>query len=496
MNLHDYFREGVVAPLGYSPNSSSIKPVHITNGLCRAALGEYYDPKLLNHALIRWAKKGTEERHPTSDLIEDAGDHLGNFAEPGRIGQLNDLRELLKGVLGADKAVFDRNEYCSYTLTHKTHVTRDSNDRDTGDFLYGILAADVGTGESPMLALIRELLNDASDELSVVSLPLIQGVEPREYDPAADAAPDSLTLRRPAQGGGFKSHILRDIRKSFDTLATFERVNGSKLHSLRRLACFSTFSLYLHLTHRGLEYEDGRSYATQRPLMLTDFTSSGWSAVAAASHASYNLASKRIETLIQHGVREVLIREHRERWTGKQIEEFIGEIGLKGTQKKQDHVRAHFLEVFRSYSVGSTNLEALVNAIVDIMLEELSGTPTDFARALGVCGGLLAPRGQRAVKKRYAPSPELLEVLLATCVEPGQELELSELSAIWRERFGIVTDALPGDSADLAKFSIMDATREDLVANANALRDTLIDIGYARRYADGVTIIRLDRSTK
>jgi hypothetical protein len=491
MRLQDYFKDGVVTPLGYSPTSGSIKPVHIANGLCRAALGAHYDPRVLNRALNRWANRGAEERHPTEALIDEAAERLGDLAAPANRPRLNELRELLRGVLGADGAVFDRNENCSYTLTHATHVTRDHNDRGAGDFLFRLLAADLGAGESPVLPLLRELLADATDEISVLSLPLTDGEEAAPYEVDLAAAPPALALRGGAGQRDFRAAILRELRAGFDALAAFERAQGSKLHSLRRLIAFATLALYLHLTHRSLDYEDGRTYRSRRPPMLLDFLQAGWSPVAVASHATYSLAAKSVERMIGYGVRAALEAAHGERWTTRQVEQFVADVELRGGERAQERKRKHFLEVFRSYAGGSGIAEAFALAAVDAMLDDLSGTPFDFARALGVRGGLLAPRGQRAVKKRYAPSPEILEVLLAATMRQGEELELAELAERWWDRFGILTGARGGDAGDLARWSILDATKEDLVTNAAALRETLIAVGFARRYADGVTIIRL-----
>ncbi len=492
MKLHDYFKAGVVAPLGYSPTSGSIKPVHVANGLCRAALGEYYDPRLLNRALNRWANRGAEERHPTEDLVNDAADRLGDLALPTHRHRLNELRELLRGVLGADGAVFDKNENCSYTLTHRAHVTRDHNDRGTGTFLYHLLAADLGQDKSPALALIRELLTDASDELSVLSLPLIADEEPITFSVDEDALPEALKTKASADAARtFRSPIARELRIGFDALAAYERARGSKLHSLRRLVSFCGLSLFLHIVNRSLDYEDGRSFLARRPPLILDFVQGGWSPVGIASHATYNLACKSIERMVGYGVRTALASEFGERWTTRQAEDFISEVELRGNAKVQERKRKHFLEVFRSYANGAGVAEAFALASVDALLEDMNGTPFDFARALGVRSGLLAPRGQRAVKKRYAPSPELLEVLLASTTQPGEELELEELAERWWVRYGVLTGARQADARELARWSILDAGKEDLVANADALRATLIDIGYARRYADGVTIIRL-----
>jgi hypothetical protein len=492
MKLQDYFKHGVVEPLGYSPTSSSIKPVHVANGLCRASLGEYYDPRILNHALNRWANRGAEERHPTEELVAEATDRLGDFALTRNRHRLNELRELLRGVLGADGAVFDKNENCSYTLTHRAHVTRDHNDRGTGVFLYHLLAADLGHGKSPALALIGELLSDGSDEISVLSLPLIADEEPTTFSVDDDSLPEALKTKAGADGGRtFRSPIARELRAGFDALAAYERARGSKLHSLRRLVSFCGLSLFLHIVNRSLDYEDGRSFRARRPPLLLDFVQTGWSPVAVASQGTYNLACKSIERMVGHGIRKALTDEHGERWTTRQVEAFIGEVELRGSRRVQDRKRKHFLEVFRSYAGATAVADAFALAAVDQLLEDMSGTPFDFARALGVRGGLLAPRGQRAVRKRYAPSPELLEVLLASTVLAGEELEVAELAERWWERYGIITGARQADAAELTRWSILDAAKEDLVSNADALRATLVDIGYARPYADGVTIIRL-----
>lgn len=491
MELTEYFKQGVVAPLGYAPNSSSIKPVHIANGLSRAALGEYFDPTVLNRALNRWVR--AQERHSTEDLVEDAADRLGDLAAQKNRRQLNELRQLLRGVLDADGAVYDKNENCSYTLTHRSHVTRDHNDRGAGDFLFQLLSTDVGDGGSPVLPLIRELLNDDSDEISVMVAPLTAGEEPRTYG-REDDVPDSLKTRTASdERRTFRSAIVREIRRGFDTLASFERSRGSKLHSLRRIVSFSTFALFIHVINRSLDYEDGRSSQSRRPPLLLDFVQGGWSPIAVASHATYNLACKSVERMIAYGLRAAFDAEHGDRWTTRQVQAFIEEVELRGPERAQQRKRRHFAEVFQSYAAGGHSVSDAFNlAVVDVMLEELSGTPIDYVRALGVRGGLLAPRGQRAVKKRYAPSPELIEVLLAATLAADEQVQLEELAERWWERFGILTGARPADAKELARFSVLDATKEDLAANADALRAALIDIGYARRYADGVTIIRLN----
>jgi hypothetical protein len=486
MKLEDLFKAGVVQGLGYSPTSSGIKPVHVANGLSRAVIGVCYDPKLLNHALVRWVKGA--ERHPTEALVEDAGERLGDFADPGERLKLNELRALLKDVIGADDAVFDLNENCSYSLTHRSHVTGDHNDRGTGAFLHRLLTSDQGDGPSPAIALLKSLLDDESDEITAVSWPLIVGEQPIVYEIDLSELPDALSMDEDT--GIFVSSIVRELRAGFDRLAAFERLRGSKLHSLRRLVSFASFAIFFHLIHRGLDYERRDRQITRRVPTLLDFTRGGWTPIALASHGTYSLAIKGIERMMAEGIQEVLAEEE-EDWTAARVEQFIQDVALQGSDLRKAQKRRQFVEVFRSYAADSDDvLQAASFAIVDSLVDEMKGTPMDFARAIGVRCGLLAPRGRRAVKKRYAPSSELLEVLLAATVRPDEDLELSELANLWWDRWGIMVGARPGDAQELARWAVQNATKKDLAANANALREALIEIGYARRYADGVTIIR------
>lgn len=487
MKLEDLFKKGVMKGLGYSPISSGIKPVHVANGLSRAVIGSYYDPKLLNNALVRWAKRGAEEKHPTEALVKDAGERLGDFAEPEKRLKLNELRTLLKDVIGADDAVFGENKYCSYSLTHRFHVTSDYNDRGTGDFLYRLLSLDQGDGPSPAIALLKSLLDDENDEITAVSWPLIAGEQPIVYELGLSELPDALSIN---EDNVFTSPIVRELRAGFDRLAAFEQLRRSKLHSLRRLVSFASFAIFFHLIHRALDYERPDLQIKRRVPTLLDFTRGGWTRIALASHGTYSLAIKSIERMMAKGIQDALTKEE-EDWTDARVEQFIQDVALKGSALRQTQKRRQFLDVFRSYTSDSDDVvQAASFAIVDSLLDEMSGTPIDFARALGVRCGLLAPRGQRAVKKRYAPSAELLEVLLAATLHPDEYIELSELADRWWDRWGIIVGARPADAQELTNWAVQNATKEDFVANANALRKVLIEIGYARRYADGVTIIR------
>lgn len=493
MHLENLFDTGVHTPLGYRATSSSTKPVHVANGLFRATLGMAYDPRLLNRVVNRWARRRTEERHTSDAILADAPAPFGVFADTPRRHLLDGLRDLLRDVLNADGAVYDKNENCSYTLTSQHLVTPDHNDRGTGLFLYTLLATDLGGGPSPALEVLARLLADDSDEIAVMTLPLLDDTEGHPAHRSYDEVPASLAIVRDRRSGlRFASPVTGHLRDGFDALGRFLASDGGKLQNLRRIVTFATLALYLHLVGSAARDEqDDTPEGARRPPLLLDLVQEGWTPVGAASYATYLLAAKSVDHLTERGIATALTLVH-SRWTQQRVDDFVADLTLSGRARDQERKRRNVLDACRSYAAGgATILDALVLALADLAHEELTATPFDFARAIGVRSGLLAPRGNRAVKKRYAPSAEVIEVLLASVLGAGEEVDLATLAARWWDRYRILVGARSSDAAELAAFSITDASAEDLGRNADALRDLLLALGYARSYADGVTVIRL-----
>ncbi len=122
-----------------------------------------------------------------------------------------------------------------------------------------------------------------------------------------------------------------------------------------------------------------------------------------------------------------------------------------------------------------------------------------FMREVGRRAGFLAPWANRAERKRYSISNEFLELIVVSTLSVGEACEYAEFLVRIHEQFGIVAGT-PDDyyvirqnnlSGDLfgAPVSI---SEYDLRNNVLALRDRLRDIGYAKTYADGTTIVTVE----
>ncbi len=63
--------------VGFLLGNTSIKPVHVANGLGRALVGRTYETSALARGLRRWVRKQTlgvdEERNPNRRILDDYG---------------------------------------------------------------------------------------------------------------------------------------------------------------------------------------------------------------------------------------------------------------------------------------------------------------------------------------------------------------------------------------------------------------------------------------
>jgi hypothetical protein len=464
---------------GYSPTSSSIKPAHIANGWFRCILGKRYDPALLNQTVVHWTQNG--EINPSEKLLSENPSVFEPFQPVSRrrdFGEFRaDLKQLISPVGGA---VNKGNRQSSYNITCEQHITEDYNDWGTGAFLYHLLAADFGEGPSPALELLKGILAVPTDEVSAITVPLV----------AQSAATDFTVGTYPAEhvfkrrGKAFQSATLNQIRAGFDNLAAFETTYGGGLDALRRLVAFGGFAVLMHMHNRCTEREGKAGFS---PILL-HFSDSQASTAYQASHATYNLSRRAIETLYTGLLKEWLEPRIGTRPTPKKCEQFIGEMEFG--HNEDDKTREQMLKSYGSFASQFGGLDAMAEALRETIFRDLSGTPLDFYRAVGVRSGFVRPAGNRAVRKYYTLEGVLLEALLASVLPEGEMTYLQFLDQCY-ERYGLLIGGRSDDSAELMAQGIGTATVQDLRLNSQNFRQQLLSLGWARRYADGVLMVQV-----
>lgn len=486
---------------GFLPASTSMKPVHVANGVARRLVGVTNDHTPLARVLRQYVEnqrgRFLEERNPNEAILEDYGaafvDHFGN---PPSDEALSRFRSLAKDTLGADDAVFPSR--ASFTLSHRLMITTDISDAGAGDLLAGLLTAGAPVRSTPAASLLKHLLDADTDPWTMIAWPLLGLSEESDapLGPAAQVrAERSAALLATDDNGELLSPTLRELRTRYDQLAEYERSFGSKLTTLRRLIMFGAFVLHVHMVRRyGDIVEDG-----PQPPILLDLFDGRRRSLREASAATLQGGFRSIERIVLHR-----IRHHLEGVCGTNAKEYLASLP---DDKENEALRAEF----DAQEPGSEPLTALTEAFWKVGYsgvgpDEVKGLPWNSLLALGRRSGYLLPYDNRGrggkEHKRYGVNAEFAEVLVAAAVAPGDPLDFDDFLEVLRTSFGVVLGRTVdfdvvrrNDLRSVASMGRSVSVNEvDLRANLMAFRDLIVDIGFARSYADGRTVVTTDEA--
>lgn len=482
---------------GFLPTNSSMKPVHVANGLCRRLQGSYYDFAPLAELLRQFVdnQRGgyKEERNPNASILDNYEGRLEDrFGNDPSDEALTRFRALAKDTLGADDAVFPTQ--ASFTLTHERMVTGDISDNGAGDMLAALLTAGAGP-PSGAAATFRELLATDGDPWTMIGWPMLDLLQPHE---APVGGSTQLRAERRAEllglteGGVLRSQTLRVLRDRYDQLASYERSHGSKLTTLRRLVLFGVFTLHVHMVRRASEV----SPDAPLPPLLLDMFDGGRRSLREASAATLQCGIRAIEHLVLWR-----IREHITEQAGDDVDGFVESLP-SGTD--WDAVRSEYDAQGSSFDPTGALAEAYWKVgYTGVGPKEVQGFPWNSLLALGRRSGFLLPYDNRGrggkEHKRYGATAEFAELLVISTVRPDEPLDFDEFLDRLRSSFGIVIGRtsdfalIRGNDLRLKEDASMQRSvsvlESDLRMNLHAFRDLMIDIGFAKAYADGRTVV-------
>jgi hypothetical protein len=464
---------------GFIPRDVSMKPAHIANGLFRALIGRQYDPLALNNTLVHL--KRDREVTTNQELVARYPEIFAPYRDSTSWPTLTNIRHDMKVLLAPfGGAVNQGNRRSTYNITADFHLTADSLDKGVGRFLYELLTLDLGTGESVACRVIRDALQRHDDDISLLTTPLATDV----FEPVnAGTYPASTVFRR--RTGRLVSPSLRAIRAGFDSLAGFESRAAGGLDSLRRLVAFGVLGVLLHIHGRGREGNRGLGPA---PVML-HFLENESTTAHLASHATYNLNRRAIETLYAEEFMAWLALRLGESPRKATCERFVDDLEFDEDPKRH---RSRILQSFRAFEPTRRPIEALGEAVRAILFEHIlkQKSPCDFYRTLGARLGLVKPRGNRAVRKFYTLDGVLLEAVLAS-VLAGGELTYPRLLQALYDAYGFIVGGRRVDPSVLESNGVSVGTVHDLKRNSAAFKQRLISLGWAQQYADGVMVARM-----
>lgn len=500
----DLLRRIYEQEFGFLPTNSSMKPVHVANGVCRRLSEFSSDHRPLASVLRQYVKnqKGgfVEEQQSNGTILDSYGDRFfdshGNRPSDEAMTR---FRSLANEILGADDAVYLAQ--ASFTLSHRKMISGDLSDNGAGDFLAAFLRAGGTKVEESAAGLIQRLLDDDTDPWTTIAWPLL-GLGAERESPLAGApllrAERAAALLTTDDAGLLVSPVLRRLRERFEQLAAYEELHGAKLSTLRRLIMLGVFTLHVHMIRRCGDGRDGGP----RPPILLDLFDGRKRSLREASAATLQAGLRAVE--------QVVIRRIR-----GELQPLCAEGGPDSylarlpNDEDSDKVRSEY----KANLHGDNSLDALTEAYWvagygGVGSKDAKGLPWNALLSLGRRAGYLLPhsnqgRGGRE-HKRYGANAEFAEIIVAATVAPGEPVAFDEFLDRLRESFGIVV----GRRADFdvirrndlqpngALQKSVSVNENDLRANLIAFRDLIIDIGFAKSYADGRTIVTTDEGRR
>ena len=472
--------------VGFTPNGGSIKPVHIAGGTLRCIYGGYNTTMNIKRmALVSDSKGNIPAGNELSAIYENL---LEKEAIEDGIGEgsLDSLRNVMQKLLSADKGVYVvkglKDGMISYSAGSKYFLTKPAMYEDTGEFIGGLLRE-----YCPELAdYIKEVLDDGNDPISLL------------FKPVLEDSMETFERMRHEDIPAFKEQnasvkwFLRGIQDSGVCLKkNFEK----HPNSLTQLRLFNFFCIFQLIRYMAL-LEAFYCGEAIRPILL-DFTglSPSQSSVARASEMSYTQMHKSINRFYAWGYAKQLEAEGFDKEALLKSETPVYEQNKKLSKAGKEELDTLWgLAKERAEQAKSDDAARLIfgETMYDMLALEASSHPVNCLKALGTSSGILYPPDKMHPNKRFVLSQDLLEMLLRSCVEPGEILSGSEMrSRLW-ERFGIVVG---GSSFELNKLQssgmILQVDEDSLENNFSAFADTLEAMDFAEIMADGILQIRL-----
>jgi len=478
IHMHELRKSVDERYVGFRPNGSSVKPVHIASGATRIIFGHSANTDEIKKLSFVADAKGNSGR-----TTEEVYNHL---VGAGRIDKddiskdsLGAVRSVLQKVLAGDGAVYGINDgMISYTAGSRAFITRPALYEDAGEFIGGVIKS-----YCPELAVhVRDLLDNTDDPISVLFEPVIDEATDRLYNVMRH--PDLPAFANPGQ------HIkdfLNGLSVSGHCLLAHFETHPNKLTKLRYFNFFCIFSLIRYMALLEAFY----CGAAPRPI-LVDFTGDNHSSIARASIMCYTQIHRALSRFYAWGFAQELKKQ---KVTKHEL--IQAPTPIYDQKKTATDETDHMWEIAQEQASNLIDEEEVWlifgTAIYDMIALEASAQPVTYLRNLGTQTGMLWPPTNLHPSKTFRLSQDVLEMVIRSCVMPTETISSAQLRTRLWERFGIVIGGNEIDEKLYEIGSIPDA--DSLSENFNFFAKALESMNFAEVMADGILQIRLGGTT-
>ena len=471
--------------VGFKPNGSSVKPVHIYSGASRMIYGASVNTLGIKKLSYVSDAKGKTPKNNTLNKVKEMLYEKDAIDEGIRDDDIMTFRNMLQRLLASDNGVFSGTDdsMVSYSAGSKYFITGYALYEDAGEFVGSI----INKYCTNLSKHIKGLLNNVDDPISIL------------FEPVADTENKGLASDRLDEISIFSNpspqftRFINGIADAGESLLQHLKTHPNQLTQLR---IFNFFCIYILIRYLSM-LEAFYCGENDRPFLL-DFSGEASSSVARASVMSYTQIHRSISRFYAWGYAQCLKAD------GVNKQDLMAmdppQLDEKGKTKAGRDELLRMWELAKCDAADLGEEDALLvfgTTIYDMLALEASSHPVVYLRQIGTHAGLLYPPTNLHINKRFVVSQDMLEMIMRACVNPDETLTAAELKQRMWERFGIVVG---GDEADIQRIQ---ATGSIISADIDALRDnfsnfakTLEAINFADIMADGILQIRLGGVSK
>lgn len=472
--------------IGFSPNTTNVKPAHLANGMFRVLLGQRFDTNRLFRFIYPTLSDGSPVPGNELATIYDqlvASDHLDT--KEVSTEQIALLRTALRKIVSADKSVYvgkvpkrasqaiDRMD--SYSAGSAGFVSNDRIAQDGGEFLALWLQKDA----PEFTTVLRAALNQQNDPITVIAKPLLD--EEIGSTVTIDGAETIIGLNDTCPPS-LRQGMIR-LALSAKRLEQHLSAHPNKLTRLRMGMLLGSFLIVRYLADLESMYTPTASRG--RPIFLLDFSTTDNGPIRAASQRSYVYACQAVTRFYSWMFAQYL-----------QDQFTIDDLALAptyGKMKPEDQkiIADVWPAALEDLQDTTEPYRVLGQAVYDILALLAEATPVQYLRQIGIRCGLFWPPYNLQPTKHMAPRQDLLEVLILSVAQQGDLLTLHELQDRLWETYGIIIGGRTDDLDLLVNAGIYQADSQALEQNQSAFVGQLRDLSFARLLADGVLEVQV-----
>ncbi len=467
--------------VGFTPNGSAVKPVHIAGGSLRCIYGQYNRTMNIKRMALVSDAKGNIPKGNELDTIYELLLSMEKIEDSVTENSVDSLRNVMQRLLSVDKGVYVvkglKDGMISYSAGSKYFLTNKAMYEDAGEFVGGLIRS-----YCPDLAkYIKELLDKANDPITLLFQPVLE----EDMEVFSDQAQHEDLPAFKKQNAHTKWFI-SGLKESGNCLLDNLKHHPNPLTQLRLFNFFCILTLVRYMTLLEAFYCNENIRA-----ILLDFSekSPSFSSVARASELSYTQMHKSINRFYAWGYAEWLSDQGFKKNDLLKSETPVYEKGKDNSKSSKDELNALWnlaKEKAASMSEKDTFL-VFGETMYDMLALEASSHPVTYVRSIGTTSGLLYPPDKFHPNKRFVVSQDILEMLLRSCVKTGETISSAEIRERLWNRFGIIVGGSQFEMEKLHNSGMILQIDEDaLEENFTAFANMLESMDFAEVMADGI----------